>query len=1082
MLLAPKAFLVGVWRAITGVKSVVLLYVANLLFAAIVAVPVYHLAGEVLAPSTGTRPFLAAYDAAFVADLFRNHAETFDGAGKAALVGAIFTVLATVFLSGGVLASLADPRRPVNFMTFFSACGRHVFPFLRVLVPAAVVLAILVWLNGLASSGLTALFVDTLERSASAATLWWTLTAKTALFLSLFVLFVVLPVWFARIRCVVDDERGMLAGYLRGIAFSLRNPITLLVFFLLASAVPIVLLGVSDFLLRRIDPGAPLHPLASFGWSFDPAIDPDVAVLVLQQATIFLLLGAFVLRTAGLVTIYRARADAGREPDPELVYADPAPVVDAPKPRRGPPPSTRGAALALLLAAAPFAAARAEEPLPVAPTGPFANEYVIDVRLDRESMTLVGKEEVVFRNLSDATVSEIPFRLYGNAWSSTATQWAKDGRVEDQIRRRGAEHGGYCRIVAVRAGSGEDLADRTRIEETLMHVPVDPPLERNGEARFEIEFETKLPHIVARMGKFGDHVNAMQWFPKLCAHRDGEFVDWPWRNPSEFFADFGRYDVTITVPRDWVVGATGVPAGEPIVTEDVRTERFRAEAVHDFAWCANPHFVKHVARAGTGTEIVLLSQPFLEPKAQLVLEVTRFTIDRYAEWFFPFPYERVTIDAEPHGSGGGMEYPTLFTISSRTPEAIPWLAERSEEPAGVTVHEFNHQYWYGLVATNEFEEAWLDEGITTYMTYKVMDEFFRGRAEAPGLSLAAWDRAVLPTLESGSLLGPIAGYRESPFRSSLGRRFRAGHQLFGYSIPDLRIRGSFNDRFFGRKASYQPFAHDAPLTTFSWEAYRARGQNAYRTIAYSKPALMLRTLEGIAGWERTLELLRTWTRRFAYRHPTSEDFLAVADEVLDDAHHAFLEAAVRGSEVCDWAVEDVRAIPIGPPDGFTPQARPGDPMEPSFSPVEEPPGLLASITARANRWFGAGEAKEDAPVEERGAGDAPAEAKPALHAAEVIVRNRGRLFVPTTVELKYEDGSVETVALDEARPWYRITPAPRPARIVAARVDPTGAIVLDLDVTNNGRLVRPDRGAARAAAATYQYWVQAWLAGVAWFS
>jgi len=728
--------------------------------------------------------------------------------------------------------------------------------------------------------------------------------------------------------------------------------------------------------------------------------------------------------------------------------------------------------------------------VPSVPEGPFSNEYVIDVRLDEETMTLVGTETVVFRNLSDTPVDEIPFRLYANAWSNTGTLWVRDGRADQQIVRRGEEDSGYCRIAAIRDGQGNDVGGRVRIEETLMRVPLEQPLEQNGEARFEIEFETKLPHIVARMGKFGRHVNAMQWFPKVCAHVDGRFVDWPFRNPTEFFADFGRYDVTITVPRDWVVGATGMPAAEPIVDGETRVERFEATAVHDFAWCANPNFIRHVATAESGTEVVLLSQPFAEPKAQLVLDVTTFTIDKYAEWFFPFPYPRVTIDTEPHGASGGMEYPTLFTISTRTPEFFGWLQDRSENPAGVTVHEFSHQYWYGLVASNEFEEAWLDEGFTTYMTYKVMEEFFRSSGEAPGLPVAALNRVYRPLLDTGSLLGPVAGYRESPFYSSLGRRFGGGHKLFGFAVPELSVAGTKNDRFHGRKGSYQPFAWNAPLKTMSWEGYRARGDNAYRTIAYSKPALMLRTLEGLIGWDRMLDVLRTWTRRHAFRQPTSEDFLAVASEVLDGEHAEFLESCIYGSETVDWAVEDVRSVALDASQGFTPQAAPGDPMTPAFRPVEDEPGFWSATTARAKKWFGVGEdasdsapegpADESTEVATEGAG--ATDEGPIVHATEVIVRNRGRLFVPSTVEIKYEDGFVETIALTEAKPWYRITPDPRPAKVVAARVDPSFAIALDLDVTNNSRLARPDRAAARSAASYYQFWVQSWLMSVSWFS
>ncbi len=724
--------------------------------------------------------------------------------------------------------------------------------------------------------------------------------------------------------------------------------------------------------------------------------------------------------------------------------------------------------LALVLGSPAFAFGR-EEPIPTVPEGPFNNEYKITVELDTARMTLVGKADVTFRNLSDAPVEVVPFHLYPNAWAHTQTKWIQDVRGERRILLRGAEDGGYMRIASVKDALGGDANDRAVIDETVMRVRLASPLAPGEATLFSIEFETKLPHIVARMGKFGSHVNAMQWFPKLCAHENGRFVDWPFRNPSEFFASFGVYEVAITVPEAYVVDATGVPRGEPIIENGKKTVTYDAKAVHDFAWCASPNFIVHRAQSESGVEIVLLSQPFLETKASLILDVTKFTIDRYAEWFFPYPYPRVVIDVEPHGAGGGMEYPMLFTISSRTPEFLGWIRERSEDPAGVTVHEFSHQYWYGLVATNEFEEAWLDEGITTYVTYKVMEEFYRGTTSAPGLPLAAAERVYRPTLQSGLVLGRVAGYPRGPFFSEYDED---RHTLFGFSIPDLRQAGSFNDRFFGRKDSYQSFAADAPLKTLSWDAYRAGGENAYRTIAYSKPCLMLRTLEGQIGWERMRELLRTWTRRYAFRHPTSEEFIAVADEVLGGAFHDFLHECIYGSETIDFAVEEARSFPMKPAAGFELPAAPGAPIAAVFVPPDEEPSLFARVTKMFER--GTLDAEKTAAE----ATEAPAP----LFASEVVVRNRGRLWLPATVRLRFDDGSTEEVVLDERKPWYIIRPDPRAARLVEAVVDPDRTIALDLDVTNNGRLVSPDRAAGRTFASFYQFWVQGWLSGVAWFS
>lgn len=727
--------------------------------------------------------------------------------------------------------------------------------------------------------------------------------------------------------------------------------------------------------------------------------------------------------------------------------------------------------LVALVFAVLAATARSQElPVPALPEGPFNNEYVIDVRLVDETRTLKGAAEVTWRNFSPMVVDELPFHLYPNAWANTRTQWVHDARAEQRILERGEAEGGYLAIDSIRVANGADLAAATAIDETLMRVRLPEPIQPGGEIALRIEFTTRLPRIVARMGYFGDHIDAMQWFPKVCAQRrDGTFADWPFREPSEFFANFGAYEVTIRTPPRFVVEATGtVKPGSAIEGADQNVATYVASAVHDFAWTADPNFTRRVARSSGGTEIVLLEQPFLADKTPLVLDVTRHALDLYGEWFMPYPYPRVVIDTLPMGGSGGMEYPMLFTISADAPEFLPWLRERSDEPAGVTVHEFGHQYWYGIVATNEVEEAWLDEGINTYVTSKVMESFFRAGAPAPSLPLTAALHVYAPLLDGGGPLALVAGYSDSPFFDADGRDGAVRH-LFGFPLPELQLQGAFADPFYRRKSSYAPFANDAPLLVKSWEGYSAGGRGAYRASAYSKPALMLRTLENLMGWETMQRLLRTWARRHAFQHPTGDDFVAVADEVAGGRYHDLLLECIHGSATVDWAVEEARSLPVEPAEGFLLQQKPGDPVGVHFDPQPAEPGLLDVIRAH---FGGAPEAVADA---------APA-APERTFAGEVMVRNRGTLAVPVELELRYADGTVVRQTLDGKQPWYRIALEPKESELVAAVVDPDQKIALDLDVTNNGRLVRPDAGAARSFGAFFQFWVQSALAGVAWFS
>ena len=1064
---AFRAFFIGLVRAVLGIKSVILLYLANLVFGAIMAIPIYALASSTLQRSPGARSFLTAFDAAFITDLMRGQEAVLAAAGRVAMVSALVFFLSLAFLQGGVLTALSDRRRPLNFTTFFAACGRHLFPFCRVLVPAAIVLLLLALLNDLASSGLTWWFNEKLQRTASAELLGFVMVGKTMLFLSLFVLLVVLPVQLARIRCVVDNDRFMLRCYWKGLLLTLKSPLIMLLFFALSSLTLLAVVGLQDWLARMIDWEQPWRPLALLDWGFDPAIPADMVYLLLAQATVFVVQLLLVMKSGGLLLIYDELNAPLPEQDPELAYAPSS--VDAPHPRRRGVSRTLTALLVLSLSGSSLSAQI--EPVPELPQGPFNNEYAIEVALDAERMMLDGVAQVLFRNLSDAAVDEVPFHLYPNAWANTETPWILDGQARDQVLERGSEDAGYLLVHSVQDGAGMDLGAATRIEGTVMRVRLPAPLEPGGEFRFRISFQTKLPRIVARMGKLGRHVNAMQWFPKLCAHQAGRFVDYSFRNPSEFFADFGRYRVQITVPNSYLLEATGMARGEPQLDLErgTRTVSYEAEAVHDFAWCASPNFIRHEAITDRGTQIVLLSQPFLEPKAELVLEAAQFALERYAEWVFPYPYPKLVIDAQPHGQGGGMEYPMLFTISSSAPEFLSWIARRSENPAGVTVHEFSHQYWYGMVASNEFEEAWLDEGFTTYMTYKVMEELFPEAGSAPGLPALQAGKIYLDALNSPPFLTHIAGFAESP----MYRADRSGTaQLFGFAIPSLLERGSSGDRFLSRKDSYIPFADNAPLKNLSWEVYREGRRNAYVATAYSKPALMLRTLEGQIGWARMQQLISTWSRRYAFQHPDSEDFIAVADSLTAGKYHDFLDGCIHGSESIDYAVEYARSYRLRPVAGFVLPEQPGAELKSSFPEPPEPAGPKGLI-GRLLSLFGDDDELEDAD------GEAATEA---LYASEVIVRNRGRLWLGTKLELRFSDGSTEEIALDEERPWYRITPEPRAARLISAVVDPGRTIALDLDLSNNGRLTVPDRGAARSFGTFYQFWAQSFLSGVAWFS
>jgi aminopeptidase N len=250
--------------------------------------------------------------------------------------------------------------------------------------------------------------------------------------------------------------------------------------------------------------------------------------------------------------------------------------------------------------------------------------------------------------------------------------------------------------------------------------------------------------------------------------------------------------------------------------------------------------------------MLLLLQPEHEAQAMRHFDATRTTLKYYGEWYGAYPYGHITIvDPAFQSDAGGMEYPTLFTAGSR------WRAPgRVTTPEGVTVHEAGHQFWYGMVATNEFEDAWLDEGFNTFSTA----------------------RAIAQVYEPNFLaLRYFGGFIPWVFRDVRLKRETDGNRLTGYR----------------RDAE-----SDVPSTP-SYRYFPATGGS----ITYNKTALWLNTLERWLGWPTLQRTLATYFTRGKFRHPGPADFFAVANETTGRDLAPFFNQVYRSSNTFDYGVE-----------------------------------------------------------------------------------------------------------------------------------------------------------------------------------
>ncbi|PDO10713.1 MAG: EnpEP protein [Candidatus Reconcilbacillus cellulovorans] len=365
-------------------------------------------------------------------------------------------------------------------------------------------------------------------------------------------------------------------------------------------------------------------------------------------------------------------------------------------------------------------------------------EYHIGVRFDERSRTLEGAETVTWRNPGRQAVGEVYLHLYPNAFASDRTTFMREsgGKLRDDTFP-GGRYGGM-ELLSVRTDDGIDLTSRVefvrpddgnRDDRTLARIALPEPVPPGEKTTLHLRFLVRLPPVFARMGYADDFVMAGQWFPKIAVYEPAGTrgrTDEGWNlhqyhGNSEFYSEFGIYIVNIQVPSRWLVAATGFPTKAPEESNGWKTYHFYADDVHDFAWAASPRFVyaeeRFSAPGVPGVRLKLYLDPAHAHLKQRYLTAAKKSLSRYADWFGEYPYPTLSIVVPPAqaGGAGGMEYPTLITAWEAANPAPGFELER------VVAHEIAHQYWYGMVATNEFEEAWLDEGFASYSEDLVME-------------------------------------------------------------------------------------------------------------------------------------------------------------------------------------------------------------------------------------------------------------------------------------------------------------------------------------------------------------------------
>ncbi|MDZ7371406.1 MAG: M1 family metallopeptidase [candidate division KSB1 bacterium] len=514
--------------------------------------------------------------------------------------------------------------------------------------------------------------------------------------------------------------------------------------------------------------------------------------------------------------------------------------------------------------------------------------YRIEVALDEKSGTLDGKERIIWRNPGEAT-DEVQLHFYMNAFKNNQSTFLRETfqRTPKGARAlaRFKDGWGYCEPKTIFAEAPgifprTDLAsalqfiapdDGNADDETVGRLLLPRAVPSGAELVLEIEFVTQLPRRAPRTGRHGDYFFAGQWFPKIGVRQGDRWNCHQYHASTEYFANYGDYEVAVTIPKNYQIGASGVQVEERAAGAERKTVVFRGECIHDFAWTASPRYCT-AERTFQHPELPavtmrLLHQPEHRKYVDRYFDATANTLKHLGLWYLPYPYPQITIvDAAFRSNVAGMEYPTLFTTGA------DWLeATGSFEPIGLTIHECTHQWFYGMLGSDETESAWLDEGFTVYAAGRCF----------------------------------LAAYGQKRYSKTYLSRD-------GFGIP-----WTFSEVLVDpREETLQLHRERGHRDKMSTPSYQLIDRAAYRNNAYEKPSLMLWTLEGLLGEDVFQRTLRDYVREMQFRHPTSQDFIAAVQRHTTQDMSAFFEQLLDGYGIVDYAVVEINAQKLPGAEGF----------------------------------------------------------------------------------------------------------------------------------------------------------------------
>jgi hypothetical protein len=480
--------------------------------------------------------------------------------------------------------------------------------------------------------------------------------------------------------------------------------------------------------------------------------------------------------------------------------------------------------------------------------------YKMDVSLNDSDKSLKGFETIVYKNNSPSTLDFIWFHIWPNAYKNENTALFQQIK-NDPSRKKKLQKYTYGSIE----GLDFKVNGQTALTEKhpnpqyidIIKVLLPTPLKSGDSVTISTNFNVKLPSYFSRSGFEDGEFMVTQWYPKPAVFDKDGWHEFPYLDMGEFYSEYADYQVNITLPSSYVVGATGILQNEDEISQyksiglqnaqkrdnnpilytpknksDLKTLSYVMKDVPDFAWFADKKFVIEYDTLKLESGKVIDAFTYYHPKKNTTwkssIDFTKDAVKHYGKWIGEYEYPVVQVVEGPKNNvSGGMEYPTITLITS--PDA------KTETLDDVITHEVGHNWFMSMLGSNERMHTWQDEGLNTFFEFRYMAEKYRANS------------------------------------------------VFGKAIPQ-KIKSLPADQFLA--SVYGAISNIPMKTAIETPAADFTNSDEYGLVSYVKTALWIYLLEASVGRDKIDKAFQTYFSQWKNKHPTPADLKASFEQSL----------------------------------------------------------------------------------------------------------------------------------------------------------------------------------------------------------